>query len=294
MDYQNIYDTFYSKYYDKAELFTKLFFIKRQLQNRTFTTSFNHVSSYLNEYCVDNLCVLKNESLKELLTIFNKRYSIYAKNHIAEIFSNEIKINFDKLSSEIPKDYTYVKLIKEIAILQALNEISRLLSNNVRLFEMVFSLNEFENFAIKDYNVIALEDTEIYQSLHAKLYPKRENNMDSLGLNGTGLDAIELQKKNKIDLLFVNPIAYDCFLTYQKHIIDFYTDYSYLKKRLEKEQLIYNHKDNDFMQIIFKELQLISLKNYNEYCINGKLKSLQKSYSVQRENNFNIVFDALL
>jgi hypothetical protein len=63
---------------------------------------------------------------------------------------------------------------------------------------------------------------------------------------------------------------------------------------MEKEKLIHYHKDNDFMKFIYEDVKLISDKNYNDYCINGKLKSLEKSYNIQRENNFNIIFDSLL
>ena len=145
-----------------------------------------------------------------------------------------------------------------------------------------------------------MENYPIYKRLHSKLYPEyythfTKNEDFEVHPDVTGLgNAINNENKNMFPALFLNLEVYNCFLEYQKYIIDFYTDYSYLKKRLEKEKLIHHHKDNDFMRIVFEELQLISSKNYNEYCINGKLKSMQKSYSIQRQNNFNIVFDELL
>jgi hypothetical protein len=100
--------------------------------------------------------------------------------------------------------------------------------------------------------------------------------------------------KNLFPLLFINQDVYKCFIEYQKHIIDSYIDYSYLKKRLEAEKLTYYHTDNAFMKIIFEDVKSISKKKYDDYDVVGKLKSLDKSYSVQRENNFNIVFEAVL
>jgi len=297
MDYGKAYQDFYSKYYDKAELLIKQFLIKRQSQNKLFSTAINEISHYLNDYPVNKCLISKNENLKKLHYFFCNRYRVYANNQEQEIFSNEIKTGFNRLKAyEIPKEYSYTGLIKEIALLEALNEISRLLSNNARLLEMMYKLNEFEAFEIRTNGNLALEDYPTYQKLHLKLYPNAENN--DLGLYG--VETIVLsnfdhsENPTQLYSLFTNSTVYDCFLEYQKHIIDFYTDYSYLKKRLEKEKLIYNHKDNDFMRIVYEELQLISSKNYDEYCINGKLKSLQKSYSIQRENNFNIVFDSLL
>lgn len=294
MNYGKIYDDYYSKYYDKAEFFAKRFFIKRQSQNKTYLTVLNEATFFLNDnfICVSNIHT--NEDLRKLHRIFCNRYGIYAVNQIQEIFENEIKIGFDKLKiSELPKNYNYKLFIKEIALFEALKEISRLLSNYSRLFEMMYKLNDFDDFEIRTQGNLSVEDFPVYKRLKLKLYP--EENEINIGLHGV-LNSIENleDKTNFYPLLFVNSKVYDCFMQYQKHIIDFYSDYSYLKKRLEKEKLIHNHKDNDFMKIIYEDMKLISEKNYNEYYINNKLKSLEKSYSVQRENNFNIVFEELL
>lgn len=101
---------------------------------------------------------------------------------------------------------------------------------------------------------------------------------------------------NPYPLLFVNFEVYKCFFEYAKrHIIEFYSDYSYLKKRLEHEKLIHYHKDNDFINVVFNEMQLIKKSDYDNYVINFcKLKSLSKSYNIQRENNFNNVFENII
>jgi hypothetical protein len=99
------------------------------------------------------------------------------------------------------------------------------------------------------------------------------------------------KKVNPKPLLFVSRKVYDDFLIYtSRHIIDFYIDYSYLKKRLELEELIFRTTDNKFMKLIFEEFNLISASRYQEYLSHNKLRSISKSYSVQRENNFNLVF----
>lgn len=294
MDYQNIYDTFYLKYYAKTEFLIKHFFIKKYNQNRMFNYSYIELSNFINDKIIKESNIHKYQKLHDLYSIFKNRNIIYSRNQIQSILQNEIKINFSKIEAqELPLNYSFNKLIKEIAFIRLIDEILRILHNDYRLFEMMFQINEFENFAIKEYGNIALEDTEIYQNLLSKLYPKRENNFTSLDLNDSDSN-IELEKKKKIDSLFKSTKIYDCFMNYQKHIIDYYIDFSYLKKRLEREQLIHRHKDNDFMRILYEDFQLLSLKNYNEYCITGKLKSLSKSSSIQRENNFNIVFSELL
>jgi hypothetical protein len=96
---------------------------------------------------------------------------------------------------------------------------------------------------------------------------------------------------NPYPSLFVSRNVYDNFLKYaSSFIIDFYIDYSYLKKRLEHEKLIHKTKDNEFMRLVFEEFNLISEARYQDYLVNNKLRSLKKSYSVNRENNYNLVF----
>jgi len=84
---------------------------------------------------------------------------------------------------------------------------------------------------------------------------------------------------------------YTKFIEYtSKHIIDFYIDYSYLKKRLEHEKFIHITKDNEFMRIVFEDMKLIKQKQYDDYVVKNKLISLKKSTSANRENNFNNIF----
>ena len=101
----------------------------------------------------------------------------------------------------------------------------------------------------------------------------------------------EVISDNPYPLLFVSRKVYDDFISYtSSHIIDYYLDYSYLKKRLDNENLIHRTMDNDFMKIIYSKMELISERDYKDYQITSKLYSLNKSSSVARENNFNNVF----
>ncbi|MDA7570419.1 hypothetical protein N8699_03445 [Flavobacteriaceae bacterium] len=96
---------------------------------------------------------------------------------------------------------------------------------------------------------------------------------------------------NPLPLLFTSGKVYNEFISYiSSHIIDYYLDYSYLKKRLEAEGLIHRTKDNDFMEIIHDDMELISDRDYVDYITKNKLSSLNKSTSANRENNFNNTF----
>lgn len=84
----------------------------------------------------------------------------------------------------------------------------------------------------------------------------------------TGTTKQEAKNINPYPLLFINFEVYRGFLEYTKnHIIEFYKDYSYLKKRLQKEKLIHYHKDTDFLNFIFNEMKLIKKSDYDNYFI---------------------------
>ena len=127
-----------------------------------------------------------------------------------------------------------------------------------------------------------------------------EFDSDNLLIEDISLSEKNGNEKNLSDnpypLMFISKGVYESFLEYKKHIIDFYIDYSYLKKRLEKENLIHNHKDNDFMNFLFKELKLISQKELDKYYSDyeSKLRCLSKCKSENRLNNFNNVFESFL
>ena len=103
---------------------------------------------------------------------------------------------------------------------------------------------------------------------------------------------IQVDEDNPYPRIFISTDIYLKFIEYTStHIIDYYLDYSYLKKRLEHENLIHRVKDNEFMKILFEKMKLIKQKDYDKYYLINKLSSLKKSSSVNRENNFNNIFD---
>ena len=96
---------------------------------------------------------------------------------------------------------------------------------------------------------------------------------------------------NPYPKIFKSGTVYNKFLAYtENHIIDPYLDYSYLKKRLEHDGLIHRTKDNDFMRILFEDMNLINEKEYDRYLHKNKLTSLGKSQSENRVNNYNNIF----
>jgi hypothetical protein len=95
---------------------------------------------------------------------------------------------------------------------------------------------------------------------------------------------------------FKNGLVYQCFIKYVKeHIVDeSHRDWSYLKKRLEKQKFIKKISDPEFNEFIHKELKLISNNTYKDFDIKHKFLSLNNASKPQREHNFNVVFSKLL
>lgn len=103
-------------------------------------------------------------------------------------------------------------------------------------------------------------------------------------------------EKNPFPKLFTTHTVYECFLEYtSKYILDYHVDYSYLIGRLKSEKLIHNFTHNEYMRILFEDMELISKREYDDYLLNKwKLSTLSKSHHIQRQNNFNNVFDKLI
>lgn len=96
---------------------------------------------------------------------------------------------------------------------------------------------------------------------------------------------------NPLPELFISADTYNKFIKYTSlHIIDVISDYSYLFKRLKTMKLIHNCTEKEFMLLVFKKMNLINKKAYDQFKVDGRLKSLKNSTSEQRMNNFNNIF----
>lgn len=177
MNYEKIYSGFYSKYYSKTEQIIKSFFLKRLSEKRTFNYASNEICENLKHLLISKYNLHNNQNLKNIHQIFKKRHVFYSAEETQYIFKNEIKTDFEKINyEELPENYTFIKLIKEIAITDILEEILRLMSINNRLLEMFYKLNDFKEFEIRDHKGLYLENYPIYLKLENKLYPSKTTN----------------------------------------------------------------------------------------------------------------------
>lgn len=91
--------------------------------------------------------------------------------------------------------------------------------------------------------------------------------------------------------IFKDKLTYKQFIKYvQNHILSGFIDYSFLFQKLKYYELIYNHTHFKYIDWL-SDNNFISEKDYDEFEKNAGFRSLSKSYSEQRENNFNNIFD---
>lgn len=174
-----------------------------------------------------------------------------------------------------------------------LNFIDKITNNEVTKLELLSK--DTEAFKV-NYLVESVVYDEVYKKPLSESFTFLQNSI---------LEKIELETNKKVESknttliddkslypskIFRDRDSFKKFQNYiENHIIDFYTDYSYLKKRMELEAFIMRITDSEFVNFL-SESNYITSKNYDEYLNNGKLKTLKKSFTANRENNFNNIF----
>lgn len=255
MNYEKIYEDHYSKSFDRIESLIKNFFIKRRSQKRFFVNSINEVTqNFIPDFKKKNI-VYNNENLKALNQIFYNRHSAYFVDATNEILENEIKSKFDKIIiSELPANYNYEKFIKEIALVEAVKEISRLLMVNSRLLSMFYEGNKFDEFEIRVQGNLSLDDYPIFKKLHRELYP--DYYMYNLEKGEEGLSNARASKNNYLGQP-TNEAAnqlFEYFMQYyrpdEKSSIKFINILHYLKNDANKDLYIFKVEQSEFKKII--------------------------------------------
>ena len=175
MDYLKIYNSNYNKTYRIGESLIKhklIQFIKESLSyNRAFNLTLELFENLEKKYLIK-----KEPNLVELKNIYKSSLSNYSKNSIELALKNEVKKSFSKLSLDnINTNYTFDSFIKELAISNAIHELSRIFRNYSDMYKMMYNNNFFESFEIKDYHPIDFRDSKIYTDLLNKFFPLEES-----------------------------------------------------------------------------------------------------------------------
>lgn len=194
-------------------------------------------------------------------------------------------VNQDNSVEQINNAERMARMTNLLESVQKMNKYS--LQSQIILFMKLISL-AIDRFEKESNNFYKKKADEFMLPIN-----ESTNSEESISLDLAKSTNLE-KEKNPFPFLFRTTEVYNCFLEYQKYLVDFYIDYSYLKKRLDDEKLIFYYKDNDFMKFIFNEMKLIKKKDYDDYVIKGKLDTLKRSSSNYRENVFNTVFENVI
>jgi hypothetical protein len=130
------------------------------------------------------------------MSILNELYEKrngYSKNYDINVFKIEFKNYFDsKDKIELPENYTSEIIIQEFGIVKALEEAKRLLSNNSRLYELMYKANDFEKFQIVKYDHLAEYLPELNR-LREILSPKQNELITHIDNNITDISKERLE-----------------------------------------------------------------------------------------------------
>ena len=266
IDYEKIYVDFYSKYYTKAEVLIKFYLIKRKSQGKAFGKSHFLVSNYLKNALANNYNLHRNEKLKVVYELFGTRYNEYEADHIRNIFAKEVKTAFEKIQfSELPKNYSYPKFIKEIAIIEVVIEISRLMSNNSQLLEMFYKANVFDDFEIREHRGISLEHYPVYKKLQQMAYPEYyEHNIIKEELKTFETDSLKFgEKRVDFDPNHFNKKGYDLFLYLvenytikEEQKIKYINIWYFLKRKVRKDIYSFSFTQEKYVKFILENYSI--------------------------------------
>lgn len=190
-------------------------------------------------------------------------------------------------------DNYFGDLINSEVIERDTNILVRIYEFSNNLYETKEERAKFENLSYIEHRKMSEKIQDFQYCIHKIINDENIKLTTELSKVTSHLE----NNENPFPSIFINLEVYRCFEEYtKKHIIEIYIDYSYLKKRLEKERLIHKHTDNDFVIFLFDEAKLINDKDKENYYgkYESKLRSLRKSSNINRVNNFNNIFANLI
>jgi hypothetical protein len=238
-----------------------------------------------------------NNTVEEACEIFVKKSKLdeYTKESIIDSLRNfkieieissEIHLLYDDLSNlnyfipfiqdiSLEKEIRLTKLrIYYTKLIEAIDKNKEIISSNKSKVNHKVCANIINN-KLEDfkYNI----ETNLIEYL---------NDLNSKESSPSNFELFDSPNKD----IFIKLNTYESFLHYiENFIVEPYADISYLFQRLKHKKLIYNIKHLEFNNYLKKQ-GLISLKVYEDIDGKGAFRSLTKSTSNARENNFNKTF----
>jgi len=164
----------------------------------------------------------------------------------------------------------------------------------------IFHFNKIKKLPLDQqknaYKKIIKETTLFQYSNDSKEFKKELKLFNTLKENIEIEEEKTKDKNNNLELEypFIVLDAKELFLEYvSKHIIEPYVDYSYLFQRLLYQKIISHITHFQFINWL-AENNHITESTKNIFLTKESFRSLKKSTSVNRENNFNTIFKSIL
>lgn len=216
-------------------------------------------------------------NIYELLGLTMEKFSDFVSRYDFELnsFLSEFEDNTESLFIDYQK--SYLKKMNQ-DIIEGINK----LDSNDPQSEFVFNI--YEKKLSTNRRILEFLDNRLSAPQKVILPELKENISTDLKI---------VTDKNEFPSdVFRDYNSFEKFKTYihRRHIISFYKDFSYLKKRMEKENFIMRITDSKFASWLLGK-NYISLNDYDIFLKKeSKFESLDKARSEQRENNFNNIF----
>ncbi len=138
---------------------------------------------------------------------------------------------------------------------------------------------------------IKKEDIHIYDNLPSSTPDVTDDFLSWIEEAIAGIELKGMNDINKHPEVFNDGKYFKYFEQYVgKHIIETFVDFSYLFQKMLNEGFIKRISHKEFYNWLYK-YKYIDEITYNEIDSKGQFRSLSKSESKQRKNNFNITFE---
>jgi hypothetical protein len=270
MDYLNIYNSNYNKAYRIGKSVIK----HKLIQFNKETLSYEKASNLTRESFENfekNYLINIEPKLSELKYVYQNSLSNYKKNEIGLVLKNEVRKGFLNLTLSVQNiNYNLDSFIRDLAVINATNELLRLFNNHSDLFKMMYENDYFDLFEIEDYNPIDFRDSKIYTDLLNRFYPlKKSSEIYSESFLETYIDDIiddlennlpHFNEKEKAFLLHsVYKIVEESKANTKLNNTEFYKVLSIVNLKDDSCLVSDNYKNSDYYRILSAGLEKISL-----------------------------------
>lgn len=147
INYAEIFQTSFDKTFGKEENNIENHLKKNKEQGRSFSFLYNPILNSLEALKNDKYYITTSNLFEDVLKIYNERSNYYDQNFEHYIFQNELLENFNKING-LKKGYTYKIFLIELGIIEAVSDVYRRFRHNSRIYEMMYNLNQLDEFTL--------------------------------------------------------------------------------------------------------------------------------------------------